>query len=84
MEKLFVSRYAGSVFDEWLRVGSPEDYGKLEEEYLSAVCVPHFQTYYAESLEGCLTIETSMAADEIQLLHIFLDTFLDTGEGDHP
>ncbi len=84
VEKLFVSRYAGSVFDEWLRVGSPEDYGKLEEEYLSAVCVPHFQTYYAESLEGCLTIETSMAADEIQLLHIFLDTFLDTGEGDHP
>lgn len=79
VEKLFVSRYAGSVFDEWLQVGSPEDYGKLEEEYLSAVCVPHFQIFYAECLEGYLTIETSMAADEIQLMHIFLDT----GKPDH-
>lgn len=79
VEKLFVSRHAGSVFDEWLRVGSPEDYGKLEEEYLSAVCVPHFQTFYVESLDGCLTIDTYMTADEIQLLHIFLDT----GDADH-
>jgi len=74
VEKLFVNRYAGSVFDEWLRVGNPEDYGKLEEEYLSAVCVPHFQMYYVESQDGYLTIETSMTADEIQYLHIFLDT----------
>lgn len=78
VEKLFVNQYAGSVFDEWMRVGTPEDYGKREERYLSAVCVPHFQTFYTESQGDCLTINTSMEANEIQLLYILLET----GEND--
>lgn len=78
VEKLYVNQFAGSVFDEWMRVGTPEDYGKREEEYLSAVCVPHFQSFYTESRGDRLMINTSMEANEIQLLHIFLET----GEND--
>lgn len=74
VEKLFVNQYAGSVFDEWMRMGSPDSYGKREEEYLSAVCVPHLHILYVESRKAQLTIETSMAENEIQLLHIFLET----------
>ena len=80
VEKLYVNQFAGSVFDEWMRVGTPEDYGKREEEYLSAVCVPHFQSFYTESRGDRLMINTSMEANEIQLLHIFLET----GENDRP
>lgn len=78
VEKLFVNQSAGSVFDEWMRVGTPEDYGKREEQYLSSVCVPHFQTFYTESQGDRLIINTSLEANEIQLLYIFLET----GEND--
>lgn len=78
VEKLFVNQHAGSVFDEWMRVGTPEDYGKREEEYLSSVCVPHFQTFYTESQGDRLVINTVLEANEIQLLYIFLET----GEND--
>ena len=67
-EKLSVSPEAGSVLDEWLRLGYPDENSDMERSWLSRVCVPRYSLKLVQASDGCLCVNTQLSANEIQFL----------------
>ncbi len=70
VEKLSVSPEAGSVLDEWLRLGYPDENSDMERSWLSRVCVPRYSLKLVQASDGCLCVNTQLSANEIQFLKI--------------
>ena len=70
VEILSVSTEGGSVMDEWLRLGHEDESSDMECSWLASVCVPHYRRSITGAKDGCLHVETELAANEIQFLRI--------------
>lgn len=60
----------GSVLDEWVRMGKPENMKREEMEYLKQVSVPRILVEQYEVKDGALTLQMHLAPNEIRFIQI--------------
>jgi len=67
-----VSNINGSIHSEWEQMGFPAKVSKSEIDYLKHICVPRIRIAACEVKDNVLSIETVLAPQEVQYLHITL------------
>lgn len=70
LRRYYVNQEAGSVFDEWAKMGYVESVDLEEIEYLKLVSVSRMQTETCQVKNGEISFRSLMQANEIQLIHL--------------
>ncbi len=70
MRKYYVNQDAGSVYDEWARMGYVENVDREEIEYLRFVSMSRMKSEILKPERGIVQFSTLMEANEIQLIHL--------------
>lgn len=70
LRKYYVNQEAGSVFDEWAKMGCVESVDLEEIEYLKLVSVSRMQTETCQVKNEEISFRSLMQANEIQLVHL--------------
>lgn len=70
LRKYYVNQDAGSILDEWMRIGDIEVLDREEMEYLSSISIPHLKSETLQGENGVLRFKTELKANEIQLIHL--------------
>lgn len=70
LRRYYVNQEAGSVFDEWAKMGYVESVDLEEIEYLKLVSVSRMQTETCQAKKGEISFRSLMQANEIQLIHL--------------
>ncbi len=70
LRRYYVNQEAGSVFDEWAKMGYVESVDLEEIEYLKLVSVSRMQTEVCQTKDGEISFRSLMQANEIQLIHL--------------
>lgn len=70
LRKYYVNQEAGSVFDEWAKMGYVESVDLEEIEYLKLVSVSRMQTESCQVKKGEISFRSLLQANEIQLIHL--------------
>lgn len=70
LRRYYVNQEAGSVFDEWAKMGYVESVDLEEIEYLKLVSVSGMQTETCQVKKGEISFQSLMQANEIQLIHL--------------
>lgn len=70
LRRYYVNPEAGSIFDEWAKMGYAESVDLEEIKYLKLVSVPRMQTEICQMKGGEVSFCALMQANEIQLIHL--------------
>lgn len=65
-----VSRKYGSIQDEWINMGKPEEITQEDISYLSRVTIPHISVKYIEARGNKLEFSVGIEANEINYIEI--------------
>lgn len=71
LKRHMVNQEYGSIMDEWHRLGFEPQMRSNDIAYLKSICVPRIQMEHKIAEEGRLSIEVSLKAHEMLLLHIY-------------
>ena len=65
-----VSKKHGSIQDEWINMGKPEEMMQEDINYLSRITIPHISVKYVESRNNKLNFSICLEANEINYIEI--------------
>lgn len=65
-----VSRKHGSIQDEWINMGKPEEMLQEDINYLSRITIPHINVKYVETQNNKLNFSICLEANEINYIEI--------------
>jgi beta-xylosidase len=65
-----LSRKSGSVQDEWMHMGKPENMDQIDIAYLEQICIPRIYFEQIETDNGTLDFSTTLLPHEIRQIHI--------------
>ncbi len=68
--KHFINQSAGSLLEEWMRLGYPDVLDRDELDYLKGACVPRQSSQRVTSSDSRLALQTILDQNEIQLLKV--------------
>ena len=71
IKKRTVSSAAGSIVDEWRKLGFTTRLTVQDIDYLAAMCTPALSLETASAANGVLEFEVSLDPQEIALLHVY-------------
>lgn len=65
-----VSKLYGSIQDEWIRMGKPDEISQADIEYLSRISIPRIKIKYIEVSKNNLAFDIKLDSNEIKYIKI--------------